>query len=81
MMITVLECPKMGFCKQIFTCQVFILIPFVVPVSFALFTMTLETSASELPAPKLPMLQNNIIIKTGNKLFNKNHQHDIRASC
>lgn len=42
------------------TCQVLILTPLVVPENVALLTNTFETSAPELPAPKLPILQNNI---------------------
>lgn len=41
---------------NLFTCQVFILTPLVVPLNVALFTCTLDTLASELPSPKLPML-------------------------
>jgi hypothetical protein len=73
----------MRILKPILTCQVFILTPFVVFESIALFTFTSETKSVELPAPKLPMLQkkkfiqNLLIIK----LQNKNQQHNIHASC
>jgi hypothetical protein len=46
----------MRILKPILTCQVFILTPFVVFESIALFTITSETKSVELPAPKLPML-------------------------
>jgi len=41
------------------TCQVLILTPLVVPEIVALLTNTFETSAPELSAPRLPILQNS----------------------
>ncbi|KAK7267683.1 hypothetical protein RIF29_20361 [Crotalaria pallida] len=50
------------FSRPTLACQVLILTPLVVTVKVALFTTTLETSAYELSAPKLPMLQNSKIL-------------------
>jgi hypothetical protein len=72
----------MRILKPILTCQVFILTPFVVFESIALFTITSETKSVELPAPKLPMLKKKIMQKLLIiKLQNKNQQHNIHASC
>lgn len=61
-----------------FTCQVFILTPFVVPISLALLTKTSETMASDFPFPKLPMLDGDEVKKSNKHTKNKDK---IKFAC